>query len=353
MYPQNIEPATNEFATHGIELKTLNRGIDLCYQIKGSCISSPQRYQLLSIVILLITLIKPQIFTLIVGLALAGWSSRRFKLTVSSTNGVELTLFMILPYKKVKLPLLGTQIKLFDIQAASSPSKDLQFNTSSVENQLVELGLTHPKLHTDPLTLLSLDRRSARKISQLFGQWVKQVHQERSLSARTPLRLFNHEPGEWMIAMIDLFPYILAPKCYQSVVRTKLSWWSPSSSIILVALGVMTLGILLILFQPLIGSLLICFALTLICSDREVFILDQQEVIWRKFRLGLPVNELNFGTQLNLKLEEDLHAPSGRRVLVTNTADPLMTLSTGHPWDSAWIFRELKGSLDQHFKTAR
>jgi len=350
------ELAPDELVTNRIEIKILDRDHDLCYQLNGSCISSPQRYQLLSILILIITLVVPQPFTLVIGLVLAGWSSRRFKLEVSSMKGVELSLYMIFPYRKVRLPLLGTQIKIFELQPHHSSVFSLNTMEQKVisdtsENRLVEIGLTHPKLDTDPLTLLSLNPESARKLSHLFASWVRKVQQERSLSARTPLQLFNHEPGEWMIAMIDLFPYVLGPKRKGSQICTQLSWWSPSNALIIISLSILILGCVVILLHPLIGSFLILFSLVLLSSDREEFILDRQEVVWRKLRLGLPIHELTFGPQLNLKLEEDLHAPSGRRLLITDVRNPLITLVTGHPWDAAWIFKELTGCIEHHRQT--
>ena len=83
------------------EITVSGEGENRLYQLKASCVSSPQRYQLLALLLLLFTLIKPQMVTFVLGICIAGWSSRRLKLSVSSTEGVELSLMILLPYQKV------------------------------------------------------------------------------------------------------------------------------------------------------------------------------------------------------------------------------------------------------------
>ena len=336
-------------AERGIELKEVYKDDEISFELSGSRISSPQRYQLLSLLVLIFTLVYPNLLLFVLGLSLAFWSSRRFKLIISSARGVELHLIVLFPYRQLRLPLIDTQIKQF--QEKEPVAQSLQANSDHLSSTqlnhltFVSLVLSHPSLHGEPLTLLKLDQESGQVFSRVFASCLKLAYQKRNLSSKTPLALFKHEPGEWVIALIDLFPKYLAPKSNSQFNRTKVTWWSVSNTHLYLSISAIIVCCILIIFQATLSiSLLLGITITLVFS-RESFLIEPDEITWRKSLLGIPLRELRFSKMVHTKLEEDIHAPSGRHILIYDPVNPLNTLVIGQAWDAAWIHKELSAGL--------
>ncbi len=341
-----------QLAKRGIELKEYYSDEEISFELLGSRISLPQRYQLLALLILLFTLIKPSLLLFLSGISLAFWSSRRFKLSVSSLKGVELQLIVLLPYKRIRLPLIDTQIKQFTVNdRLLNLPQDLTTDpaTSSKKMSFVSLVLTHPKLFGEPLTLLNLDQESGQLFSRMFASWLKLAHQKRNLNSKQPLSLFKHEPGEWVIALIDLFPQYLAPKSHSTHSSTRLTWWSVSNAKLLLSVCTIIGSCLLILFHAPLGLGLITLTIMILMFSRESIYIEKESITWQKKLLGIPFKELMLSKKIYTTLEEDLHAPSGRHLLVCDPVSPFNMLVVGQAWDAAWIHKELcKGIKSQN-----
>lgn len=345
-------------AKRGIELKEVFQDHEIRFEFSASRISSPQRYQLLSLLLLLFTLIYPNSPLFIIGLSIAFWSSRRFKLSVSSVKGVELQLIVLVPYKRIRLPLIDTQIKQYkETDTTHHPPRYSYESSRSIQQEhlnFVSLVLSHPNLYGEPLTLLKADQESAQLFSQTFASWLKLAYQKRNLSSKTPLALFKHEPGEWVVALIDLFPSCLAPKRSSQFNRTRVTWWAVTYTSLYLSTLAIIICCLLIIFQASLGLYLLLSILLTLLFSRESFFIEPSGVTWRKSLLGIPIKELKFSQKVHTKLEGDIHAPKGRHVLISDPTFPFNTLVIGQAWDAAWIYRELceglKTSKTKHLR---
>jgi hypothetical protein len=193
----------------------------------------------------------------------------------------------------------------------------------------VSLVLTHPKLYGEPLTLLNLDQELGMVFSRVFVSWLKLAHQKRTLDSKQPLSLFKHEPGKWVIALINLFPQYLAPKSCSTLGYTRLTWWSVSNAKLLLS-GFGIIGsCFLVLFYASLGIALITVTIMFLMFSRESMYIEKQSITWQKKLLGIPFKELTFSGEIYTILEEDIHAPSGRQLLICDPVSPFNTLVLG------------------------
>ena len=321
-------------------------GADRYYELSGSRISSPQRYQLLSLLILFVTFIVPNVLTFVIGIWLAGWSSRRFSLSVSPQSGVELTLSMILPYKRLRLPLLSTQLKRI---GHFRPMQKATASTSMGDgSHLVELILTHPELYNGSIPLIKVDHEIATALCQKFAHWVRESYHIRSSHSREPLELYKVEPGEWIIALIELFPVLLAPRRTVSIISTNLSYWSPQLSSVLISCTALMFGLVAVLLSPSFSVMMLSISILTLLSAREHIRIDRNHMIWRKSLLGVTTEEQKLSISVITNLESDLHAPSGRRLHLIDLHFNPKLLTIGNTWDAAWLDREIKKASARH-----
>ncbi len=346
------EDATKTLSRRDWEIVDNNNAGQGQYMLRGSRVSSPQRYQLLALLLLFITLISPQPLTAITGLWLAGWASRRFTLSVSADHGIELTSILLFPYRRIRLPLLSTQLKVIEVYSSESFSRLKQSPEQGQQDhlRLIDLALAHPELRESPVVLMRLEYHQGLKLCRLFASWTHVSHQRRSISSLSPLPLFNSEPGEWVIALLDLFPYLLGPRRDFNDIHTKLSYWAPRQTSIIITVIATLLACMIALISPVIAMSLVFGSLASLCAVREHIYIDHHHLIWRRSVFNITNDEKVFSPKVQATLERGIHTPSGRSVYLAESLNTQDSMMIGKPWDAAWIHREINKGLLRHTK---
>jgi hypothetical protein len=128
-----------------------------------------------------------------------------------------------------------------------------------------------------------------------------------------------------------------------------LTWWSVSHAKLLLSVCAIVGSCFLILFNALLGLGLITSTIIILIFSRESIYIEKESITWQKKLLGIPFKELTLSGKVYTTLEEDLHAPSGRHLLICDPLSPFNMLVVGQAWDAAWIHKELcKGIESQN-----
>ena len=308
--------------------------------ISGWCVASPQRYFMLTLTLIAMGLIFESLITCVIGLGIALWSARRFRVTISPDQEVSVSFRLIIPYQRYNLPLTHTQVRLLRrMNQSQSTTRSLQATDA------VDVVIAHPLLQ-EPIILLTQNYASGKHLSRIFDQLGERAYQHRQSSIKEPFELFKHEPGEWVISLMELFPQLLLPVKKNALTHTVLSWWSPSKRLCYRVMISIILGLFVTLSAPYLGLIITLLSVGSMVSVREKVIISyyDQSLTWRRSILGVLIAEERLEAPLWVKLEHDLYAPNGRSVTIGGSRD-FTSLSLGQPWDAFWIYQEVEKAL--------
>jgi len=291
--------------------------------VSGWRVLSPQRYALMSIVLLSLGLLYSHPLLVISGLTLTAWATRRAHLELSPERGGLLKLSSCgFTYARYSFP-------------AWSPMKIERRGALGV------LWLGSLESTFELFELFVCDYERAEELARLYHEGARRAQAHRLVEPPAPQG--QSAVGEWQISLIELTSLLSGPRATHSVSQSRLTWWAPSAPAISSSLLLLALTPFTLLFAegmwPVLLSLTV--ALSLIFGPREELYLSQSALIWRRTWLMVSLCSRVWPASVQRSLINDPGAPHGRYILIHEPGALSSAHAVGHSWDSDWIWSQL------------
>lgn len=293
-------------------------------EVSGWRVLSPQRYVLLSLVLLGLGGLYHQPWLIFGGGVLIAWITRRAHLLVSAERGCVLSLSMCgLTYQRLRLPLW-------------TPAHIERHGALST----VWLGSLKSSFHIYELSICHRER--AEEYLALYREGARRAQASRLVHPVSPPLSMN---GEWQVSLIELFPLISGPRSSSTMGELRLSWWAPRIGDLITGASLLTLSPFSLVLSPsgglwpLMLSLLSCVCVFFGC--REELMLTSTEYQWTRRWLRFPIARQRWSSEVSVSLVSDPSAPHGRHVLLYEPGAPESAKALGATWDSDWIWSQL------------
>ena len=335
-------------------------------KLSGWSMLSPHRYIYFSLPLLGIGLMYGTMGLSILSGMIFLWSIRRYTVSISPSEGMTVSWSLLgLRYKRRRLPLSclltlsrplsptpihAPQPKWADQDTTNNPMKSDQNDV----NLSAEVWIYHPDfIERNFILTTCIASRAFELRRKVYHRSEEAQTQRLNHPDGLPLKLFEEEPGEWVVGLIELLPKILGPRRKRRPSDTELTWWCPKGSAIVWSLVALSLTPFISIFSYLLAILTVLWAIFNVISIRDRLKVTPTLIFWERTWFGLSLRQRIWSSSAYIDLEIDLHAPSGRQVTLFERGEPDSALSIGNPWDAAWIYHELTEVLETNIPISK